>query len=83
MTNWDKTEQAKTYRQNFKKLNYDTLSINIVKGLKTLLAEELKLEEKSIATFVTDNIIDYLKSRGYTNKQIAEYLQQAKKEAEI
>lgn len=83
MGKWDETEQAKKYRQKFRKMNYDTLSVDLQKGLKKLFTDELKIEEKATAAFITDTIIKYLISRGYTEKEINNYILQAKKKAEI
>lgn len=83
MGKWDETEQAKKYRQKFRKMNYDTLSVDLPKGLKKLLVDELKFEEKATAAFITDVIIKYLIDRGYTKKQIEEHIADSKKKAEI
>jgi SOS response regulatory protein OraA/RecX len=83
MGKWDETEQAKKYRQNFRKINYDTLSVDLPKGLKKLFTDELKFEDKPTATFITEMIIKYLINRGYTFSQIENYIAESKKKAEI
>lgn len=83
MGKWDESEEAKKYRQNFRKQNYDTLSIDLPKGLKKLFADELNLEGKAAAAFISDVIISYLVKRGYTAQEIETYIAEAKKKAEI
>jgi hypothetical protein len=82
MGKWDETEQAKKYRQNFRKINYDTLSVDLPKGLKKLFTDELALEEKPSATFITEMIIKYLISRGITAREIENHIAESKKKAE-
>ena len=78
MGKWDESDQAKKYRQNFRKLNYDTLSVDLPKGLKKLFTDELKLEEKAAAEFITKIIMEYLKDRGLTEREIENYITKKK-----
>ena len=82
MGTWESSEEGKKYRNEFKKKNYDVLYVNLPKGLKELFTEELKIDEKGTAEFITDAIKKYLKSKDYTDKDIENYIEQARKKAE-
>jgi|GEM_PF-6467015 len=83
MGTWEGSEQSKKYRNDFKKQNYDALSVNLPKGLKQLFVDELKIDDKKIAEFITNTIIKYLLSRGHTVDSIEKSLSEARKKAGI
>ena len=77
---WNDSDKGKAAREKYDKKTYDKILIRVKKGLKDIYAEELSKDGLSLNGHMNQNILDYLEVKGYTESQLEEIHEQAKKE---
>ena len=77
---WNSSEKGKASRAEYDKQAYDKFLVRIKKGVKAVYMDELAKDGLSMQGYLNNCIMDYLKSKGYTDSDLERIHEQAKKE---
>lgn len=79
--NWlTTTEAGREYKKKYTAKNFDLMRFDTKKGFRELFKSELAKDSLSMQGYLNNCIVDYLKSKGYTDSDLEQIHEQAKKE---